>query len=78
MSVMGAAKAKAHFLSVVDQVASRREAVIITKKGRAMVQIVPMPEESQTDPLAMYKFGGVTILGDIVAPADNPEDWEYD
>ncbi len=77
MSVMGAAKAKAHFLSVIDEVASKREPVTITKKGRPLAQIVPMPEEEE-DPLAMYKFGGVKILGDITEPANDPGDWEYD
>lgn len=77
MAVMGAAKAKAHFLSLVEDVANKREAVTITKKGRPMVQIVPMPEQEE-DPLAMYKFGGVEILGDILEPANDSGDWEYD
>ena len=78
VSVMGAAKAKAHFLSVVDEVASKREPVTITKKGRPLVQIVPMPEGQQEDPLAMYKFGGGAVLGDLLSPANDPEDWKYD
>lgn len=78
MNVMGAAKAKAHFLSVVEEVAHKREVVTITKKGRAMAQIVPMPEEHQDDPLAMYKFGGGVVMGDITSSANDPEDWEYD
>lgn len=78
MAVMGAAKAKAHFLSVLDEVANKREPVTITKKGRAIAQIVPMPEADQEDPLAMYKFGGGAVTGDILSPGNDPEDWEYD
>ena len=77
MRTMGAAKAKAQFLAVVDEVAHKREPVTVTKNGRAMAQIVPLPMEEE-DSLAIYRIGGVTILGDISQWANNPDDWEYD
>lgn len=78
MSTIGVAKAKAHFLSLVDEVATKRQTVTLTRKGKNLAQIVPMPETEQEDPLAMYKIGGVVILGDILEPANDPDDWEYD
>lgn len=77
MATIGAAKAKAHFLSLIDEVAAKGEPVTITKKGRPLVQLVPVRIEKE-DPLAIYKFGGGRITGDILAPANDPEDWEYD
>ncbi len=78
MSTVGVAKAKAHFLSLVNQVAANRQAVTLTRKGKSLAQIVPMPEVEGEDPLAIYRIGGVTILGDILEPANDPDDWEYD
>ena len=63
MATIGVAKAKAHFLSLVDQVASKREPITLTRNGKSLAQIVPMPDTQHEDPLAMFKIGGVTILG---------------
>lgn len=73
---MGIAKAKTHFLSLATDVASKREPLLVTKNGKALVRIVPCDPE--TDPLAKYKFGGGKILGDIESPANELDDWEYD
>ena len=77
MRSMGAAKAKAHFLSLVDEVQMKREPVLVTKNGRPVAQLAPLANE-EGDPLAIYKFGGGVIVGDILAPANDPSDWEYD
>ncbi|HZQ42105.1 MAG TPA: type II toxin-antitoxin system prevent-host-death family antitoxin [Acidobacteriaceae bacterium] len=73
---MGAAKAKAHFLALLDEVEKKRESVLVTKKGRPVAKVIPL--EPEDDPLAAYRFGGVEIVGDIISPANDPEDWEYD
>ena len=77
MRTMGAAKFKAQCLAVMDEVQAKREPVLITKKGVPVAKLEPVGEE-EDDPLAVYRFGGVTIVGDIMAPASDPEDWEYD
>lgn len=71
---MGAAKAKAQFLSLLDEVERKREPVTFTKKGRPVAQLIPLAIK-EGDPLAVYKFGGGAIVGDIVSPANDPEDW---
>jgi prevent-host-death family protein len=76
MKTMGAAKAKAHFLALLDEVEQKREPVLVTKKGRPVAKVIPL--ELDDDPLAIYRFGGVKIVGDIMEPANDPEDWEYD
>ena len=78
MRTMGAAKAKTHFLTLLDEVQTKREPVLVTKNGKPVAQLTPLEECSQEDPLAIYKFGGGTIVGDILAPANDPADWEYD
>ena len=74
MRTMGAAKAKTHFLAILDEVQAKREPVLVTKNGKPVAQLVPLDEAQDTDPLAIYKFGGGTILGDILSPANDPED----
>ena len=76
MRTMGAAKFKAQCLAVMDEVQAKREPVLITKKGVPVAKLEPVGEEE--DPLAMYRFGGVKILGDIISPTTDPEDWECD
>ena len=76
MKTMGAAKAKAHFLALLDEVEQKREPVLVTKKGRPIAKVIPL--EPEEDPLAIYRFGGGKIVGDIISPANDPEDWEYD
>ena len=77
MKTMGVAKVKAHLLSLVDEVERKRELVILTRNGRPVAQLAPLPA-IEADPLAIYKFGGGRIVGDIVAPANDPDEWEYD
>lgn len=73
---MGAAKAKAHFLALLDEVEQKREPVLVTKKGRPIAKVIPLDQDD--DPLAAFRFGGGEIVGDIMSPANDPEDWEYD
>jgi prevent-host-death family protein len=76
MKTMGAALAKTHFLALLDEVELKRESITVTKNGRKVAEIIPIKEEG--DPLAVFKFGGFDIVGDIVSPVSAPEDWEYD
>jgi antitoxin (DNA-binding transcriptional repressor) of toxin-antitoxin stability system len=53
---------------VLDEVAEKRETLVITKHGKPVAQVVPMPVK-QTDIVGSMK-GSVTILGDIISPID--------
>jgi prevent-host-death family protein len=59
---------KAKCLKLLDQVAEKRETLVITKHGKPVAQLVPMPVK-QTDIVGSMK-GSVTILGDIISPID--------
>ncbi len=65
---MKASECKAKFLGVLDDVASKRERVIVTKNGKPVAEIVPFVEKPRTLLGAMK--GSVTILGDIMSPID--------
>ena len=60
-------------LRIMDEVDRTGEAIIVTKHGRPVVQVVPAPREQ-------VRFVGscpeLEILGDIMGPSAPPEDWE--
>lgn len=70
---IAAAKAKAHLLQLIDQVSRDGQPVVITKRGKPLVQITPIDEPSVQDPFGCMK-GSVNIMGDIVGP--EPDVWE--
>ena len=64
---------KVHCLAVMDEVQARRETVLITKRGKPVAKLVPV--EEQTDDLFGFLRGKVTIVGDVVSPALQLEEW---
>ena len=64
---------KVHCLAVMDEVQARRETVLITKRGKPVAKLVPVEEE--TDDLFGFLRGKVTIVGDVVSPALQLEEW---
>ena len=70
---MAAGEFKVHCLSVMDEVASKREAVIITKRGKPVAKLVPVGNEK--DDIFGFLKGKGKILGDIVSPILTPEEW---
>jgi prevent-host-death family protein len=64
---------KAQCLAIMDEVQKKRQAVIITKRGKPVAKLVPV-EKAKDDIFGFYK-GKISILGDVVAPALTPEEW---
>jgi prevent-host-death family protein len=64
---------KAKCLKLLDQVAEKRETLIITKRGKPVARVIPEPEDDR-QPLFGSMKGTVTILGDIISPID--VEWE--
>jgi prevent-host-death family protein len=73
MKKMAAGVFKVHCLAVMDEVQSKREAVLITKRGKPVAKLVPADKD--TDDFYGFFAGKGTITGDVVAPAFSPEDW---
>lgn len=74
MRTMAASEFKARCLRVMEEVRTRRESVLITKRGRPVARIVPV-EKPQEDIFGCLK-GIVQITGDIEAPVVPFSDWE--
>ena len=66
-----AAQFKAECLKLMDQVEKTRRPIVLTKHGRPVAQLAPVPAETRS--LFGYMKGTVRIDGDIVAPID--VDW---
>ena len=63
---IGAGTFKAHCLSLIDEVASSGQPLIITKHGRPMAKLVPIDFEVAQPSLK----GSVVFEGDIVGPIE--------
>jgi prevent-host-death family protein len=64
---------KAKCLKLLDQVAADRRPLIVTKHGKPVAQIVPMPAKEWIDPVGAMQ-GSVLWEGDIISPID--VEWE--
>jgi prevent-host-death family protein len=72
---MAAGEFKVHCLKVMDEVQSKRQAVLITKRGKPVAKLVPVEEEKDDIFGFMKGKGTVEIKGDIVSPILTPEEW---
>jgi len=65
---ISAAQFKAECLKLMDEVEKTRQPIIITKHGRPVAQLAPIPAD--TGSLFGYMKGTVRITGDVMAPLD--------
>lgn len=75
MRTLAAGEFKQTCLRVLDEVRDTGEAVVITKRGTPVAQLVPLPRTEESDWAGAMRESG-TILGDLVEPALTPEEWE--
>lgn len=70
-ATIGAGDFKAKCLKLLDEVAHSKEPLVITKRGKPVAKLVPIPTE-----IDLYGAleGSVVAEGDIVSPLDN--EWE--
>jgi prevent-host-death family protein len=73
MKKMAAGEFKVHCLAVMDEVQSKRESILITKRGKPVAKLVPV--DGAKDDIFGFLKGKVTTLGDVVSPALTPEEW---
>ncbi len=73
MKTMAAGEFKVHCLAVMDEVQSKREAVVITKRGKPVAKLVPVDEAK--DEIYGFLKGKGKVVGDVVSPALTPEEW---
>jgi prevent-host-death family protein len=73
MKTMAAGLFKARCLAVMDEVQAKRETIVITKRGKPVVKLVPA--DAEKDDFYGFLKGKVKIVGDVVSPAITPEEW---
>ncbi len=73
MKQVAAADFKARCLRLMDEVAEGREPLVVTKKGRPVVRVVPIAEPSR-DAFGCLA-GRIEIAGDLLAPVAEPGEW---
>jgi prevent-host-death family protein len=67
---------KAKCLSLLEQVQKTRKPILVTRFGKPIAEVVPAsPTAGPGDWIGSMK-GTFDILGDIVSPADDEQDWE--
>lgn len=71
---MPAAEFKAKCLKVMDEVAATGESVTVTKHGKQVVRVVPVPNSRER--FIGRLQGTATVLGDLISPVGVA--WEAD
>ena len=74
MKQMRASAFKARCLSVMDDIQATGEPVIVTKRGKPVVKVVPV--ESEKDDIFGFMAGKGKIVGDIESPVVPLKDWK--
>lgn len=69
-----ASEFKARCLKLMEQVAATREPLIITKNGKPIAQLGPVPARAPRGILGLHPQG--RVLGDIVSPAVAADEWD--
>jgi prevent-host-death family protein len=74
MKKMRASVFKSRCLKVMDRVQATGEPVIVTKRGKPVVKVIPAGPEK--DELFGFMKGKFEIVGDIMSPVVPLDDWE--
>ena len=72
---IAAGEFKARCLQIMDQVAKGKQAVIVTKRGKPVVRIVPIDAAEQETTFGCLA-GQLEIVGDIEGPTLPAQLWE--
>jgi prevent-host-death family protein len=74
MKKIAAGEFKARCLTLMEDVRSTREPIVITKRGKPVAKLVPVTSEK--DDWIGRLNGQFEVTGDIVSPVVPLEDWE--
>lgn len=75
MTDISATVFKAKCLELMDRVSEHQETYVITKRGKPVAKLVPLPRKGK-DSLAGWLRAYGTITGDILGPVVSAGDWE--
>ena len=67
---------KARCLAILARVKRTKKPILVLRKGEPIAQVMPPPPSSMPPSwLGSFSSSG-EILGDIISPASDPEEWE--
>jgi prevent-host-death family protein len=66
---------KAKCLAILDQVQKTKRPIRITRRGKPVAEVLP-PSPQPPKNIFGFMKGKMEIVGDIVSPASDPDDWE--
>ena len=67
---------KAHCLAMLDEVARTGEALVLVRRGKPIARVLASSTTSAPSSPAVRLAGTVTIHGDLIAPAIDPDAWD--
>jgi prevent-host-death family protein len=76
MEEIAISKFKATCLAVLERVRRTRQPVLVTRFGVPVAEVVPPTLPSRKASWLGAMAGSGEILGDIIAPATDADDWE--
>jgi prevent-host-death family protein len=76
MEEIAASKFKVTCLSVIERVRKTRKPVRVTRYGKPVAEIVPLSVPKRPKSWLGDMAGTGRILGDIVSPSTDPEDYD--
>ena len=74
MKQMRASAFKARCLSIMDDVQATGEPVIVTKRGKPVIKVIPA--EPEKGDILGFMAGEFEIVGDIESPVVPPSHWK--
>jgi prevent-host-death family protein len=74
MKKIAAAAFKAQCLTLMEDVRSTKQPILITKRGKPVAKLVPV--DTREDDFIGRLKGVFRVVGDIEAPIEPPEAWE--
>ena len=66
---------KAKCLALLDQVQKTKKPIRITRFGKPVAEVIPSSPSSNSDWMGSMK-NSIEIVGDVVSPADEENEWE--
>jgi prevent-host-death family protein len=76
MKEIAVSEFKAKCLGLIAEVEKTRRPIRLTKFGKPVAELVPSPPDKHPDDWLGCMRGTARILGDIVGPISDENDWE--
>jgi prevent-host-death family protein len=76
MKEMAISEFKAKCLSVLDEVHKTKKPILVTRFGKPVAEVIPPSSAAVSDSWIGSMKDSMKIMGDIVSPASDENEWE--